>query len=145
MTKLLLTSIAALSLLYATGAHTQQGLKPAHPLPSYLPLVCVTPDWTSEPCERRLSKTVLYNEPGGYLRAHLAPLAGDSPNPGRRAGDDGRIPPKTPRWLPRQEIDKSRRVCLAAVILSEPISPVHPAFLRIGPIWSSRNICWEFS
>src|SRR5262245_2998012 len=68
MVKQFLAGIAALSVL-ASAANAQQR-KPAHPLPLYPPLVCVTPDWTPESCERRLSKTVLYNEPGGYLRAH---------------------------------------------------------------------------
>jgi hypothetical protein len=71
MKRLLLTGVAALSVL-GSAAHAQQKNmpKPVQALPSYPPVVCVTPNWTPESCERRLSKTVLYNEPGGYLRAH---------------------------------------------------------------------------
>jgi hypothetical protein len=56
MKKMLLAGIAALSVL-ASAAHAQQGNlpKPVRPLPPYPPLVCVTPDWKSEPCEGRKS------------------------------------------------------------------------------------------
>jgi hypothetical protein len=72
MQKLLLSSVAALSVLSAPAAHAQQKNmpKPAQALPSYPPVVCVTPNWTPESCARRLTKTVLSNDPGGYLRAH---------------------------------------------------------------------------
>ena len=55
MKKLLLTGVAALSLLNVAGAHAQQGNlpKPVGKLPPYPPVVCVTPNWTSEPCESR--------------------------------------------------------------------------------------------
>ena len=57
MKKLLLTSIAALSVLSASAAHTRewQGSmpKPVGKLPAYPPVVCVAPDWAVESCEDR--------------------------------------------------------------------------------------------
>ena len=58
MKRLLLSGIAALFL--ATGAaHAREWQgnmpKPIGKLPSYPPIVCVTPNWTPEPCESRKS------------------------------------------------------------------------------------------
>jgi hypothetical protein len=62
MKKALLTGIAALSLLTAVGAHAREWQgnmpKPIGKLPSYPPVVCVTPNWTSEPCESRQPPSV---------------------------------------------------------------------------------------
>jgi hypothetical protein len=47
---------AALVLVLSAGAaHAQQGNlpKPVQKLPAYPPVVCVTPNWTSEPCANR--------------------------------------------------------------------------------------------
>ena len=56
MRKLLLTGIAAL--LMATSAYAQQGNlpKPGQKLPAYPPVVCVAPNWATEPCENRQPK-----------------------------------------------------------------------------------------
>src|SRR6516165_942398 len=47
----------ALSVLSASAAHAREWQgnmpKPIGKLPSYPPVVCVTPNWTSEPCEAR--------------------------------------------------------------------------------------------
>src|SRR5262245_42767706 len=57
MKRLLLTGIAALSLLCASAAHTREWQgnmpKPVGKLPPYPPVVCVTPNWTPESCEAR--------------------------------------------------------------------------------------------
>src|SRR6516225_8814348 len=57
MKKLLLPGIAALSVLYASAAHTREWQgnmpKPVGKLPPYPPVVCVIPNWTLEPCESR--------------------------------------------------------------------------------------------
>src|SRR5262249_20251997 len=57
MKKLFLSSIAALSVLSASAAHAREWQgnmpKPIGKLPSNPPVVCVTPNWTSEPCENR--------------------------------------------------------------------------------------------
>src|SRR5215471_4510339 len=59
MKKALLTGIAALSVLYASAAHAREWQgnmpKPVGKLPSYPPIVCVTPNWIPEPCEGRQS------------------------------------------------------------------------------------------
>ena len=56
---------------------------PVQKLPPYPPVVCVAPNWATEPCESRRppaqpaarspakTKTVLYNEPGGIIQDHV--------------------------------------------------------------------------
>jgi hypothetical protein len=60
--KLLLTGIAALSVLSASAAHTREWQgnmpKPVGKLPPYPPVVCVAPNWKPEPCESRQSSPV---------------------------------------------------------------------------------------
>ena len=57
MKKALLAGVAALSMLCASAAHTREWQgnmpKPVGKLPSHPPVVCVTPNWTAEPCESR--------------------------------------------------------------------------------------------
>jgi len=57
MKKTLLAAIAALSVLSASAAHAteyQGNLpKPVQKLPAYPPVVCVAPNWATEPCEAR--------------------------------------------------------------------------------------------
>src|SRR5262245_17594134 len=75
----------AFALLAAAPAHAQQGNlpKPVQKLPAYPPVVCVAPNWATEPCESRRppaqpaaripakTKAVLYHEPGGILQEHV--------------------------------------------------------------------------
>ena len=93
MKKLLLTGIAALSVLNASAARAteyQGNLpKPVQKLPAYPPIACVATNWALEWCEDRQTplprpnplralakhipaktKTVLYDEPGGEYWAH---------------------------------------------------------------------------
>src|SRR6516225_6490076 len=55
--KLFLAGVAALSVLSASAAHAREWQgnmpKPVGKLPPYPPVVCVTPNWTPEPCEGR--------------------------------------------------------------------------------------------
>ena len=57
MKKALLVGVAVLSMLCASAAHTREWQgnmpKPVGKLPPYPPVVCVTPNWTPEPCESR--------------------------------------------------------------------------------------------
>src|SRR5262249_48739652 len=56
-------------LLASTITHAQQGNLPipTQKLPSYPPAVCVTPDWTPEPCESRTpTQYGPQNEPSGW-------------------------------------------------------------------------------
>ena len=57
MKMLLLAGVAALSVLCASAAHTREWQgnmpKPVGKLPPYPPVVCVTTNWTPEPCEDR--------------------------------------------------------------------------------------------
>jgi hypothetical protein len=56
------------TLLASTITHAQQGNlpKPVQKLPAY-PVVCVTPNWTTEPCENRtLTPYGPQNEPSGW-------------------------------------------------------------------------------
>jgi hypothetical protein len=63
MKKLLLAGIAAL--LMASTAYAQQGNlpKPVQKLPAYPPVVCVAPNWATEPCESRHPKPETRLEP----------------------------------------------------------------------------------
>ena len=77
MKKLLLTSIAALFLATGTAhAREWQGNmpKPIGKLPSYPPVVCVTTNWTPEPCESRQSSahTDAWEDLGASLGAFFA-------------------------------------------------------------------------
>ena len=83
MKKAFLAGVAALSVLYASAAHTREWQgnmpKPIGKLPQYPPVVCVTPNWTPEPCESRqpspvmppVPKTVIRHDNGGYLREYI--------------------------------------------------------------------------
>jgi hypothetical protein len=57
MRKAFLAGVAVLSVLCASAAHTREWQgnmpKPVGKLPPYPPVVCVTPNWTPEPCEAR--------------------------------------------------------------------------------------------
>jgi hypothetical protein len=57
MKKALLAGVAALLMLSASAAHATEWQgnipKPVGKLPPYPPIVCVTPNWTPEPCENR--------------------------------------------------------------------------------------------
>jgi hypothetical protein len=57
MKKALLGGVAALSVLSASAAPAREWQgnmpKPIGKLPQYPPVVCVTPNWTPEPCESR--------------------------------------------------------------------------------------------
>jgi hypothetical protein len=92
MKKLLLTGVAALSVLSVSAAHAieyQGNLpKPVQKLPAYPPVACVTTDWAFESCEDRQTPlpkpnplrafarrtprltTVLYDELGGDYWEH---------------------------------------------------------------------------
>jgi hypothetical protein len=69
MKRLLLCAALLIAAIPANSvAHAQQGNLPApvQKLPSYPPVVCVTPNWTSESCASRTPTYGPQNEPSGW-------------------------------------------------------------------------------
>src|SRR5438445_11199380 len=62
MSRAALLGCTALALLFSVGAaHAQQGNlpTPVQKLPAHPPVVCVAPNWATEPCESRQPKPEL--------------------------------------------------------------------------------------